>query len=331
MHVRPTLSLDHESRTYPIVLVTSHQTVTPKTPKINFLDQLFDTVFHPVRSFPVRASFIKKGLVTQHPLRTPFSEGGYPPIPPPTCGGSDVIHRPYIGPTGAFGLPNHTTTMSSQPEPRRRSLRIIESRTKILRDAIRDIVHEYKRAQRRQRWRDAIWDIIQQKRAKQARPKRVVRKMAEQRRAQKAAELRARIRERQEDRRCVVCLSYHAPSDLHMQRLFRVHAVHTKLKFPRKVLNTTIRMWCCQARVHMACILRSMRLLYGRANKHLWRCVHCRHYLMDSQEEDIFHIGINDVDSFDSDNNEEIEHVHRIHEVPLDQPPLRWASRDEGQ
>ena len=221
--------------------------------------------------------------------------------------------------------------MSSQPEPRRRSLRIIESRRKILRDAIRDIVHEYKRAQRRQRWHDAIWDIIQQKRAKQARPKRMVRKIAEQRRAQKAAELRAQIREQQEDRRCVVCLSYHAPSDLHMQRLFRVHAVHTKLKFPRKVLNTTIRMWCCQARVHMACILRSMHSLYGRANKHLWRCVHCRRYLMDSQEEDIFHIGINDVDSFDSDNNEEIEHVHRIYEVPLDQPPLRWASRDEGQ
>ena len=40
---------------------------------------------------------------------------------------------------------------------------------------------------------------------------------------------------------------------------------------------------------------------------------------MDSQEEDIFHIRINDVDSFDSDDNQEIEHVHRIHEVPLDQ------------
>ena len=71
----------------------------------------------------------------------------------------------------------------------------------------------------------------------------MVRKMAEQRRAQKAAELRARIRQRQEDRRCVVCLSYHGPSELHMQRLFRVHAVHAKLNFPRKVLNTTIRMW----------------------------------------------------------------------------------------
>ena len=56
--------------------------------------------------------------------------------------------------------------MSSQPETRRRSLRILESRRKILRDAIRDIVHEYKRAQRRQRCRDAIWDIIQRKRAK---------------------------------------------------------------------------------------------------------------------------------------------------------------------
>ena len=87
----------------------------------------------------------------------------------------------------------------SQPEGRRRSLRIIESRRKILRDAIRDIVHEYKRAQSRQRWHDDIWDIIQQKRAKQDRLKRMVRKMAEQRRAQKAAELHARIRERQED------------------------------------------------------------------------------------------------------------------------------------
>ena len=84
--------------------------------------------------------------------------------------------------------------MSNQPETRRRSLRIIESRKKILRDAIRD-----------QRWRDAIWDIIQQKRAKQHCLKHMVRKIAEQRRAQKPAELHARIRERQEDRRCVVC------------------------------------------------------------------------------------------------------------------------------
>ena len=95
--------------------------------------------------------------------------------------------------------------MRSQPEPRRRSLRIIESRGKVLRDAIREILPKYKRVERRQRWRDAIWDIIQQKRAKQARLKRMVRKMAEQRRAHKAAELHARIRERQEDRRCVVC------------------------------------------------------------------------------------------------------------------------------
>ena len=93
----------------------------------------------------------------------------------------------------------------SQSAGRRRSLRIIESRRKILRDAIREIVADYKRAQRRQRWRDAIWDIIQQKRAKQDRLKRMVRKIAKQRRAQKAAELRVRITERQEERRCVVC------------------------------------------------------------------------------------------------------------------------------
>ena len=216
--------------------------------------------------------------------------------------------------------------MSSQPEPRRRSLRIIESRRKVLRDAIREIVQEYKWVQRRQRWRDAIWDIIQQKRAKKDRLKRMVRKMAEQRHAQKAAELRARIRERQEDRRCVVCLCYHAATELHLQCMFRVHVVHTKLRFPRKVLNTTIRMWCCKACVHMACVLQSMHSQYGRANKHLWRCVHCRHFMMDSQEEDIFHIGINDVDSFDLDDNEEIEHVHQINEVPLEQ-----SIRDEGQ
>ena len=183
--------------------------------------------------------------------------------------------------------------MSTQPETRRRSLRIVESHNKILRDAIRDIVHEYKRAQWRQRWRDAIWDIIQQKRAKQHCLKRMVREIAEQRRAQKAAELRAWIRERQEDRRCVVCLCYHAPTELYLQRMFRVHAAHTKLRFPKKVLNTTIRMWCCKASVHMACVLQSMHSQYGRANKHLWRCVHCRRYMMDSQEEDIFHIGIN--------------------------------------
>ena len=191
----------------------------------------------------MRAPFIKKGWLPST-LFGPPSQRGDTPHPPSHLWGSDVIHRPYIGPTVAFGLSNHTTTMSSQPEPRRRrSLRIIESRRKVFREAIREIVHEYKRAQRRQRWRDAIWDIIQQKRAKQARLKRMVRK--------KAAELRARIRERQEYRRCVVCLCYHAPSELHMQRLFRVHAVHTKLKFPRKVLNTTIRMWCCQACVHI--------------------------------------------------------------------------------
>ena len=202
----------------------------------------------------------------------------------------------------------------SRPAVRRRSLRIIESRRKILRDAIRDIVADYKRAQRRQRWRDAIWDIIQQKRAKRDRLKRMVRKMAEQRRAQKAAELRARIRERQEERRCVVCLSYYCPSELHIQRLFHIRGVPERLKFPKKVLNSTIRMWCCQARVHMACILQSMYSLYGRANKHDWQCVHCRRYLMDSRDEDIFHIGINDIDSFDSEDDEEIEHVHRIDE-----------------
>ena len=48
--------------------------------------------------------------------------------------------------------------------------------------------------------------------------------------------------------------------------------------------------------------------------------------MMDSQEENIFHIGINDVDSFDSDDNEEIEHVHRIHDHPPEQ-----SMRDESQ
>ena len=124
--------------------------------------------------------------------------------------------------------------MGSQPETRRRSLRIIESRRKILRDAICDIVNEYKRAQRRQPWRDAIWDIIQQKRAKQDRLKRMVSKIAEQRRAQKVAELCSRIRERQEDRRCVVCLCYHCPSEFHLQRMHRfLDALLQRLTTPR--------------------------------------------------------------------------------------------------
>ena len=73
----------------------------------------------------------------------------------------------------------------------------------------------------------------------------------------------------------------------------------------------------------MACVLQSMYSLYGRANKHLWRCVHCRRHLMDSRDEDVFHIGINEVDSFDFEDNEEIEHVHRIDELPPEQSHTR--------
>ena len=111
-----------------------------------------------------------------------------------------------------------------------------------------------------------------------------------------------------------VCLFYYCPSEMHLQRLFHIRGVSENLKFPRKVLSTTIRMWCCKARTHMTCVLQSMYSLYGRANKHHWRCVHCRRHLMDSRDEDIFHIGINEIDSFDSEDNEEIEHVHRIDE-----------------
>ena len=53
--------------------------------------------------------------------------------------------------------------------------------------------------------------------------------------AEKAAQLRARIRERQEDRRCMVCLNYRRPSEMQMQRLLKVHAVHTGLSFPKRV------------------------------------------------------------------------------------------------
>ena len=94
--------------------------------------------------------------------------------------------------------------------------------------------------------------------------KTMVRKMVEERRKQKAAELRARIKEHQEDRRRVVCFCYHAPTELHLQRMFRVHAVHTKLKFPKRVLNTTIRMWCCTARVHIACLAKHALAIWPR-------------------------------------------------------------------
>lgn len=117
-----------------------------------------------------------------------------------------------------------------------------------------------------------------------------------------------------------MCPNYHSPSELHMQRLFKMHAVHTFLGFPKKVLNTTVQMWCCQARAHMACVLQNMYSLYGRANKHLWRCVHCRRHFMDIRDDDVFDICLNDIDSFDLDNHEEIKNRHRIH-------PLS----DEGQ
>ena len=66
--------------------------------------------------------------------------------------------------------------------------------------------------------------------------------------------------------------------------------------------------------------VQNMYSLYGRANKHLWRCVHCRRHLMDSREDDVFHIWIIEIDSFDLDDHEEIKNGHRIH-------PLS----DEGQ
>ena len=209
--------------------------------------------------------------------------------------------------------------------------KISEERRRILRDIIRGHQRTHKRAKSRQYWRDAIWDIIQQKRAKKQRLKRLVRKMAERRRAQKAAQFRDKIKATQEDRRCVICLSYHSPNGLLIQRLFKMQNVHVQLGFPKKTLNTALRMCCCKARVHMACVLQSMHSLYGRANKHLWRCVHCRRYLMDSREDDVFHIGLNDLDPLDSDDNEEIEHVHRIDPVhdPSMNHDIRWI-RDES-
>ena len=44
---------------------------------------------------------------------------------------------------------------------------------------------------------------------------------------------------------------------------------------------------------------------------------------MDSRDEDVFHIGINEVDSFDFEDNEEIEHVYRIDELPPEQSHTR--------
>ena len=41
------------------------------------------------------------------------------------------------------------------------------------------------------------------------------------------------------------------------------------------------------------------------------RSIHCRRHLTDSRE-DVFHIGLNDLDSFDLEENEEIKHAHRI-------------------
>lgn len=164
----------------------------------------------------------------------------------------------------------------------------------------------------------------------------LVRQATEKRRALQARVQRTRIQAVQEHRRCVICLHYNSPSEVTLQRVLRKNSMHQRLGLPKRSLDTTVLMWCCSARVHMACVLQSMYSLYGRGNKLQWRCVHCRTHMTDSLDGNVFKIGLREVDPFYSSDDEEIEHYRRFSEPPsTPEHPLEefelTAERDEDR
>ena len=222
------------------------------------------------------------------------------------------------------------------------SLQISEEKMNVLRSIVRDHMNDYMRDIRdqhrrekstktRKRWRDLVHKVIENKRSKKQRLQRMDRVMVERRRALQAAVHRTRVKAVQEQRRCVICLHYYSTSDLVIQRLMNEKNLHQHLGLPKRHMNTTVSMWCCRARVHIACVLQTMYSVYGRENKHFWRCVHCRRYMMDSREDDCFKISLREVDPFDSSDDEEIEHYHRITSRPPEarREGERWI-RDES-
>ena len=141
---------------------------------------------------------------------------------------------------------------------------------------VRDLLHQYRQCKKKQRarqyWRDAIYQVLQDKRRLRQKFQQLTCLLLERHRKQRAQQVQAQIRQEQYNRRCVVCLTYPTPYELKLQQILHQNVQQFNAKYPRRSLYTTIRMSCCKQYVHVACVLQSMYSLYGRYNKELWRC-----------------------------------------------------------
>ena len=182
---------------------------------------------------------------------------------------------------------------------------------------VRDLIHQYRQCRKKQRarqyWRDAIYQVLQDKRQRRQKFRQMTCLLLERHRKQQAQQVQAQIRQEQDNRRCVVCLHYPTPYDLKLQQVLHQNIHQLDQRFPRRSLYGTIRMSCCKQFVHVACVLQSMYLLYGRHNKEKWRCPHCRYRLIESKDDDVIVIGHSP--PVDSDDDEEFEHTHTIEPV----------------
>ena len=179
---------------------------------------------------------------------------------------------------------------------------------------VRDLLRQYRRCRTKQRarqyWRDAIYQVLQDKRHRRQKFRQMTCLLLERHRKQQAQQVQAQIRQEQDNRRCVVCLAYPTPYDLKLQQVLHQNINQLDENFPRRSLYSTIRMSCCKQFVHVACVLQSMYLLYGRHNKEQWRCPHCRYRLIESKDDDVIVLGHSP--PVDSDDDEEFEHTHSI-------------------
>ena len=179
---------------------------------------------------------------------------------------------------------------------------------------VRRLLHQYRQCRKKQRarqyWRDAIYQVLQDKRHLRQKFRQLTCLLLERHRKQQARQAQIKIRQQQEHQRCVVCLTYPTPYELKLQQVLHQNIHKLEPQYPTRSLYSTIRMFCCKQYVHVACVLQCMYTQYGRYNKHLWRCPHCRYLMIDSKDEDVIIIG--HAPPVDSDDDDDIEHAHRI-------------------
>ena len=102
--------------------------------------------------------------------------------------------------------------------------------------------------------------------------RRIVKGAQRQEARQKVRDNLQRLREQQEDQRCVVCLSFHEPVELALHRKWsRKLQVYPEKKY---MIALPFQSYCCKQYVHLACYISHQRLYHGV--KKNWKCPSCR-------------------------------------------------------